>query len=136
MAEKNIQNFEHSELEADIQRLSREIIEKKKNPEYKDFSDKELIKETIRPIINSTAKQAENGNKMPFSSAEKTFLPDYAIGLSDEEKLKVEKLIEAVFHNGLKAITESQKNEASVIDAFHDALTDKLFEELKQKKIL
>lgn len=140
MTEQNTQNFEHKELEADIQRLSKEVLEKRNLPEYKDFSNREIIKETIRPLIRPDEQRAEIENKAVIE-AEKSFLPNYALTLSAEEKLEVEKLIDSIFHKrqGLfKVIAEvkSGKHGAGVTDAFHDSLTEKLIDELEKGKYL
>src|SRR3989338_97974 len=109
MIEQNAQNFKHKELEADMRRLSEEILEKRSLPEYKNFSNKEILKETLRPIIKSDKEQLKPENKIATEMAEKGFLPDYALEFSPEKKLEVEKLIDAVFHKGLKAIDDMRK---------------------------
>ena len=138
MIEQNTQNFEHQELEADMRRLSEEIIEKRNLPKYKDFSNKEIIKESIRPIIKSDAELLKSENKTANEETEKSFLPNYALELPLEKKLEVEKLIDNVFHKGLKAIEDARKHnyDAEVVDAFHDALAGKLSEELEKRKLI
>ena len=140
MIEQNAQNFEHKELEADMQRLSKEILEKRNLPEYKDFSNKEIIKETIRPIIKQDAKLLKPENKTADEEAEKSFLPDYALDFSPEKKLEVEKLIDEVFHKGklFKAIknVKNHNYDPNVVDAFHDALAGKLSVELEKRKLI
>ena len=138
MIEQNAQNFEHKELEADMRRLSEEILGKRNLPEYKDFSNKEIIKESIRPIIKSDLELSKPENKTANEETEKSFLPDYALELPIEKKLEVEKLIDEVFHKGLKVI-EGLKNHnysPNVVDAFHDALAGKLSIELERRKLI
>ena len=137
MAEQNTQNFEHQELEADMQRLSREVMEKRNLPEYKDFSNKEIIKETIGQIIKPDTERLKIENK-DIVETEKTFLPDYALELPPEKKLEVEKLIDSLFHEGLKAIDDVRKHnyDAEVVDTFHDALSGKLSDELEKRKLI
>lgn len=141
MIEQNTQNFEHKELEADMQRLSREVMEKRSQPEYKEFSNKEIIKETIRPIIKSDTKSLREENSAAIES-EKDFLPDYALEFTAEKKLEVEKLIDNVLHKGLKAIQDFKENvkkgkyNAEVVDAFHDSLAGKLSDELEKRKLI
>ena len=138
MIEQNTQNFEHKELEADMRRLSEEILEKRSLPEYKNFSDKEILKETLRPIIKSDTEQLKREDKIVTEKTEKNFLPDYALELPSEKKLEVEKLIDAVFHKGLKAIDDMRKYryDAEIVDAFHDALVGKLSDELEKRKLI
>ena len=127
-------NFEHSALEADIQKLSREISQKRNLPENKDFSDKELIKQSIQPIIspNMEARQSQQNQ-----NAVNQILPDYLNNSPSEIKLEVEKLIEQTLHQGIeKTIKDAAKSSAFVLDAFHDVLVDKLHEELQKRKLI
>ncbi len=134
--ELNSQNIEHKVLEADIERLSKEIAEKKNLPEYKEISEKELIKQVLQPII----KQGTNDKKQVISENEKTkeiVLPDYLKDSPAETKLQVEKLIDSVFHQGIdKVVKIAKQTNPFVLDAFHDALTDRLYEELKNRKLI
>ena len=117
MIEQNAQNFEHKELEADMQRLSKEILEKRNLPEYKDFSNKEIMKEKMRQIIKQDAELLKPKNKTANEEAEKSFLPDYALEFSSEKKLEVEKLIDEVFHKGelFKAIKNVKKTTKTIL---------------------
>ncbi len=130
------QDFEHSALEADIERLSKEIAEKKNLSEYKGITEKELIKQTLQPLIKPRAPVAPSVTKQA-PSTEETILPDYLKDSPPEIKLQVEKLVDSVFHQGIeKTVKEAQKGSAFVLDAFHDALTDKLYEELKKRGLI
>lgn len=137
MSDVNLQNFEHSALESDIERLSKEIAEKRNLPEYKGLSEKELIKQTLQPLVKQPLTQPSQPATQPTVSAEETILPDYIKDMPAETKLQVEKLVEAVFHQGIeKTVKEAAKAGAFVLDAFHDALTDRLYDELKKRKII
>lgn len=138
MLEQNSQNFKHEFLDADMERLGNEIAEKRSMPEHKELTDKELVKQYLAPIVkNYSSGQAPALINKQTEGSENIILPDYLKDASPEIKFEVEKLIDMVFHQGLyKAVSEAKKHDALVIDAFHDALTDKLFEELKQRKIL
>ncbi|MCL5004423.1 MAG: hypothetical protein M1170_00545 [Patescibacteria group bacterium] len=134
--ELNSQNIEHKALEADIERLSKEIAEKRNLLEHKDLSDRELVKQTLHPIIKQTAVQPQAAASQP-SSAQSSVLPDYLQDSSTDVKLQVEELIDLTLHQGIeKAVKAAGKTNAFVLDAFHDALTDKLHGILKQKGIL
>ena len=137
MAEVNQQNFEHSILEADIERLSKEIAEKRNLLEHKNLSDRELIKKSLEPMI----RQVPVNNLQPTTDDRQQIsnqvLPNYLKDSPLEIKLQVEKLIDAFLHQGIKkTIKEAQKGGGFVLDAFHDALTDKLHEELKKRKLI
>lgn len=138
MPELNPQNIEHSALEADIERLSREIAEKRNLPEYKELSEKELLRRTLQPLIKQPPLQSGQPSVAQSTApVRETILPDYLKEMSNEIKLQVEKLIDSAFHQGIEK-TAKQAGQAGdfVLDAFHDALTDKLYEELKKRKLI
>jgi hypothetical protein len=140
MPEANQQNFEHSILEADIERLSKEIAEKRNLLEHKGLSERELIKKSLEPMIrqqSSVSSQQSDVSGQLLSDVGSQILPNYLKDSPVEIKLQVEKLIDLVFHHGIiKVAKEAQKNGGFVLDAFHDALTDKLHEELKKRKLI
>lgn len=146
MPDINHQNFEpfesaqgkHSALEADIEKLSKEVAEKRNLPEYKELSEKELVKEHLRSIIKPPITGGEKPVvKSQEPSAVSEILPDYLKDSTAEIKLQVEKLVDLVFHQGLeKTVKEAKKTRPFILDAFHDALSDKLYEELKKRKMI
>lgn len=128
----NNKNFEHGTLEADIEKLSKEIGEKKNLLEYKKITERELIKQTLRPMI----KSSQPTQSIP-SGTQSQILPDYLASASDEIKFQIEELVDLLFHQGIeKVIKRAQRASPFVLDAFHDALTDKLHEELKKRKLI
>lgn len=131
--------FNYNTLEKDIERLSKEVIEKKNLEENKENPERDIIKQAITPLIfqvkNQQVKKINDSHAE--NSGEETFLPDYLKESPMEIKLQVEKLVESVFDNGLeKTIKKATALNAFVLDAFHDALTDKLYEELKMRKLI
>lgn len=137
--EINQQNFEHNVLEADIERLSKEIAEKRNLLEHKNFSEKELIKKSLEPVIRrmpSVSGQQSNISGQT-SVVNSKILPDYLKNLPTETKLQVEQLIDLTFHQGIeKVISRALRASPFILDAFHDALTDKLHKELKNRKLI
>ena len=128
--------FNHNTLEDDIKLLGREVAEKKSEPESKDLSEKEIIKRTIAPFINQPPASGTNPQTQTILE-EESFHPDYLKDSPAEIKLQVEKLIDNVFHIGLrKAAAEARKKTPFLLDSFHDSLADKLHEELKKRKLI
>jgi hypothetical protein len=137
MPEINHQNFEHKALEADIERLSREIKEKRNLPEYKELSDKELIKKSLESITNLTPSTSQPAVKNQSSTTSSQILPNYLKDVPAETKLQVEELVDSLFHQGIeKVIARARRASPFILDAFHDALVDKLYEELKKRKLI
>lgn len=131
------QNIGHSALEADIKRLSREIAEKRNLPEYKEVPERELIKQTLQPLVKQPSIQPSKPTTQPAAPAEESIIPDYLKDSPPEIKLQVEKLVDSVFHQGIeKTVKEANQAGPFILDAFHDALTDKLYDELKKRNLI
>lgn len=135
MSDINSQKFEHSALEADIEKLNKEIESKRNLPEYKEKTDKELIKQSIRPLI-----YPQNGQKSSMSDqavVQQAIFPKYFQDLPAETKLQIERLIDLTFHSGVeKTINRAKRASPFILDVFHDILVDKLYDELKKRKII
>lgn len=128
--------FNHNTLEKDIERLSREISEKKNLPENKDLSQLELVGEVIKPMFKAAMTQTQ-ASGTGTSQDEDSGLPSYLSDSPEETKLEVGKLVDSVFHQGLtKTLAKAKKSNPFVLDAFHDALANKLYAELKKRKLI
>lgn len=126
------ENFKE-EIESDIKKLAEEINRIKLKAEMNHISEQELIKKSLSaltPIPKTNQNQTQNQSSGP--------LPSYTQSFSPEIKLEIEYLLHMAFNDGIfKALKEAQKSKSPVIlDAFHDALTGKLYEELKKRNLL
>jgi hypothetical protein len=138
--------FNLNTLEQDIERLSREVREKQNLPENKNLSQREVVKQAIQPLVKSPGLESRLARahvappaQAPTQTApeEQSVLPGYLENSPAELKLKIEQLIDEVFRKGLEeAIEDARKAGPFVVDAFHDALTDKLHEELIKRKLI
>jgi hypothetical protein len=143
-------NFDQSAVEAEIRQLSQEIDAKRKLLEsqkgvYEESGsgDKELVRtalaEKIFPpsagsgqVATTTEPQAQQ--TAPAKKADSG--ASYLDSLDEDTVASVNLLVGAVFTGGLKnAISKAQVQTPYILDAFHDALTDKLYEELKSRKL-
>jgi len=126
----------HAELEREIQELSGRI-ERGVEPE--------TLKETIRkrmgekiygaPPEKSTEVIGQKLPSAPPSSAGP--LPSYASDAPADVKLKAEVLLKLAWDKGITAaVREARKADPLTIDIFHDAITEKLYEEFKSRGIL
>lgn len=133
MPEISKPKFEHSALEGDIQRLSQEVAERqnKIETEHPTEAVREVLREKIYPQPAAPAPHA------PASQNASPILPAYLQKESPEVRLKIEELIDLTFHQGLdKAIAEAGQYGPFVLDALHDALTSKLYSELKSRGLI
>lgn len=134
MAEQVQPKFEHASLEQDIKRLSVEI--KERGLEKSRGGVMTIVKEQSAPEMPvglSGRPELPTAPPLPQNPA----LPNYLQNEPSQTKLKVEKLLDLAWHSGIKrAAMEARDSGPIVLDAFHDALTDKIYNELKQKGLL
>lgn len=134
--------FEQRQIEQDIARLTAELEEKKKQLGLEVESKEE--REVIHQVIGEKIQQAPHPHAQqhtqkivatPLDDDEE--LPDYLKHTPLEVKHEVHALIQHALRHGIeKAATEAKKHGSFILDAFHDALVDKLYQELKHRKLI
>lgn len=126
--------FEHTALEKDIERLAAEVKGRvsEETPEARKEAVKAVVGEKIQVGLPPTPEAAP-----PFTAPQSSFLPNYLQTETKYAKLNVEKLVDLAWHKGINAaVKEAKKLGPLYIDALHDALTDKLYSEFKNKGLL
>jgi hypothetical protein len=125
--------FEHAALEADIKRLAQEIQETRGiNPE----NVKEAVREKLHDRFYAPNQNANQATTTANSSGDtaSSVLPGYLQSAPADIKYHVEKLIDFAWHEGIfKAIKKAREDDPLILDAFHDALTDKVYDALKTR---
>ncbi len=117
--------FEQPAIEKDIERISKELWEHREKMPDKNISEREIV----RSVIGERIK-----NVQPAPSKGSSVLPKYLESESSEIKTKVEELVAVAFREGLDfSINEAKKFGPFILDALHDALTSKMYDELKNK---
>lgn len=130
------ETFEHSALEQDIQRLSTEIKERGLAEKGKE-GVMTIVKEKSAPEMPIGSSGRPELPAMPPPTPLNPALPSYLQNEPAQLKLKVEKLLDLAWHQGIrKAAIEARDSGPIILDAFHDALTDKIYNELKKKGLL
>jgi hypothetical protein len=118
-------------LESDMDRLAGEIAKHRENPETKGADPKEVIKNALRAMASVPAAPAAP------SDAGNQSLPAYVNAAPPASKAEVEHLLETAFKDGIaKANALAAQSNPFVLDAFHDALTGKLYPELKKRNLV
>ncbi len=133
-----VQNF-HEGLEQGLERLTANIQSTKEKPEARDWSEREIVKQSVRSLASGVQTPAPSQPVGKDEQKKQSFLPGYLDGDSAAPQVKseVERLINLALHENLeKALKESKRHPAFVQDAFHDALADKLLPELKRRKMI
>ena len=129
-----------SNLEQEIHLLEQEIAAKREELEKKSGMQVEE-REALRHVGGEKIHGAGAIPKVRPSEDTKvgplTGIGSYLDSLDPASVAKVNDLIDRVSEQGIaKSIEEAKKQEPFILDAFHDALVDKLHEELKQRGIV
>ncbi len=133
------EGFETSNLEHEIEELSKEIENKREVLEREKGIVEE--KEILRHVVGEKLGKAETSTQEPEPSEPTSIKPargeSYLDTLDEDSQGSVNELVEYIPKKGLaNAIEEAKKREAFIIDAFHDVLVDKLYDSLKEKGLL
>ena len=144
------ENTTTGSIEAEIAQLSRQIEEKRRILESRHgiIEGKELVRHVVAEKIGEAMGQAVTAAAAsdpqaatptpatPTSSTSPT-TPTYLDTLDDDAVLKINGLIQALFENGIeKTIKTVVEEDPFILDAFHDALVDRLYDELKKHKVV
>ncbi len=140
-------------IEQEIEALSREIEIKRRALEAErgvvaaesGAGDKEILraalaeKLTSAPAVSPSPTPPAAGTTIPAAApasrpaASKS--TSYIDDLDEVTAGKVNALIQQVFAQGIeKTLSAARAEDPYVMDAFHDALTDRLYDELKKRK--
>jgi hypothetical protein len=133
---KNV-NFEQAPFERDFQKFSKEVKEHQIKNKIENIQESH-VKDVLVSGFNYRGTSSRGAPKTQKSVLdEKNILPDYLISEPSQVKEKVEQLINMTFSEGIeKSMKRAEKSGPFILDAFHDALTSKLYEELKKRGLL
>ncbi len=128
-------SFEQNPFERDFQSFSKEI------KEHQEKNKIENLQEThVKDFLKSKTPSVQPAVAQPTQTKqlnESDTLPDYLMSESNEIKGRVENLLALAFQDGLEsAAKEAAKSGPFILDAFHDALTSKLYAELNKRGLL
>jgi hypothetical protein len=140
---ENLNWNKSKDLESEIAMLSEQIDAKRSllEAERGIVSDHEVLKETVAEnffadteLNKSGTAEAPGLNIKPTVTKPST---SYLDSLDDEAVSQVNILVQMVSDKGIrKTVAYAVSNSPFILDAFHDLLVDKLYEELKSRKIL
>lgn len=123
-------------LEQDIRRLEQRL--KTLREQKEKIAPREVLKHYLAEKTGGAPGQlvvTPPPSPTPPESAE--YLPGYLKEYDDEVKSTVRQLIQTAWQKGIEAAAaDARKHGPFVMDAFHDALVDKLYDQLKKRGIL
>lgn len=140
---ENLNWNKSKDLETEIAMLSEQIDAKRSllEAERGIVSDKEVLKETVAEnffadteLNKSGGSEAVGLNIKPSAVSQTT---SYLDSLDDESTTQVNTLVQMVSDKGIKkTVAYAVSNSPFILDAFHDLLIDKLYEELKSRNLM
>lgn len=112
--------------------------ERVENPEAAHKSDKEILSSILARHAQEASHSSAPASASPAPSQDDNNLPSYAKELPDAAKVQVEHLVTLAFEKGIvEGIAQARAaKDPYVMDAFHDALSEKLAAVLKAKNLL
>lgn len=127
-------NIERPLPEADIAKVMEKAAEHAASPEGKEMKGEDLIRRSIASVTGAAVVPTPMSEKDNLADNP---LTDYALTAPKEIKEKIEELLQVAASNGMVEATEKAKKASPfVLDAFHDALTAKLYPFLKDKGLV
>jgi len=119
----------HSEINELEGRLAEKRALEERRKEAADKHDKEIIREIIKEKIEKPIQAEPTGKISPTVPAKKTIIKKAKAIKGEEKKRQIQLLTDLAFEKGVAHATEvAQKLEDPyILDEFHDALTDELY---------
>ena len=112
--------------------------ERAENPEVAHKSDKEILSSILARHAQEVPSAASPaGAVAPAQQQRDDSLPSYAAQMPDDAKVQVEHLVALTLEKGIGAgMAHAKSLDPFAMDAFHDALSEKLISVLKEKQLL
>lgn len=142
-------NFENN-LEAEIAELSKEIEVKRRilaeqKGVVEEGSEKELVRDALRERImaatttSATSDDDKSDDQVIAARPTTSTAPsrDYLENLDQATIIQVNELIGELAHHSLDTvIRKAVKAPAHILDAFHDTLVNRLYDDLKKRGLI
>lgn len=130
------QQFEtpQNQIEADLHTVGREVKEQIGGSVAPEVTERALVRQSLQPMVKTPAPAVSQQSEV---TATDDMLPTYLQDATPDIKDRVERLVEDAFKHGVAhAATEAQKAGPFIVDALHDALSDRFYEELKRRNLV
>lgn len=132
MSEEQIQA---NQIESDIHRVGQEVRERIGGVPTQEVTERAMVRQSLHPMVQQAPMGATS--QPGRSATDDAMLPAYMKDASFDVKDRVERLVEDAFKHGVEhAALEAQKSGPFVVDALHDALSDRFYEELKKRNLV
>ena len=122
-------------IETDLHRVGQEVRERIGGVPAPEATERAMVRQSLQPLVQQTpaVAQTQPGRSATDDASLPTYMKDASVDIKD----RVERLIEDAFKHGVEhAAIEAQKSGPFVVDALHDALSDRFYEELKKRNLV
>ncbi|TSC89086.1 MAG: Uncharacterized protein G01um10143_467 [Parcubacteria group bacterium Gr01-1014_3] len=127
---------EHLAIEQDIAAISADLKARRGGQARKN-AEQGISKEDMKSAVSTRIESSPAPGASSSSQSSASTLPSYTQNAPEEVRLKIEKLIDLAWHKGIwRAVQEAKNSDPLTLDALHDALTDKIYEEFKKRGLL
>ncbi|MCX7615966.1 MAG: hypothetical protein N2Z68_01025 [Patescibacteria group bacterium] len=135
MPDNNLHNINYEQI----------AQEYKENLQRLDAVEKPSEREIIESIVKKKVEEAATLSKATQPSPSLTpqnvsseVFPSYALSAEEDVKEKVKKLIEITLEKGISAGVRLalKENDPYLLDLYHDALVEKVLDELKRRELI
>ncbi|PIR47195.1 MAG: hypothetical protein COV07_00120 [Candidatus Vogelbacteria bacterium CG10_big_fil_rev_8_21_14_0_10_45_14] len=138
--------MEKNAIEAEIAELTKRIEEKRRAIESDSgiVDERELVGSAVRERVSELSPQLGSASVAPATTTAPTddqqtvnvpnaSLPSYLDSLDNASVEKLNVLLQLAVDHGLaKALSQLAREDPFIVDAFHDAIIDRYYEELKK----
>ena len=125
------------ELEQRLKALREQKEQKEPRQVVKDYLVEKTRPKAMPPAAPSLFLKTKPAKTEPELEEEEKDLPNYMKNYDEKTKSTVKRLIQTAWQKGVEsAISQSRQHGPFIVDALHDALVDKLYNQLKARKIL
>lgn len=125
---------QQNKIEADLHKVGQEVREQTGGSVTPEVTERALVRQSLHPMVNAPAGPVPQQGQ---SAVNDETLPPYLHDAAPDVKDRVERLVEDAFKHGVEhAAAEAQKSGPFIVDALHDALSDRFYEELKRRKLV
>ena len=130
----NQPSIAQNKIEADLRRVGQEVKEQTGGSATPEATERALVRQSLHPMVKAPAAAVPQ-REQPAVNDES--LSPYLRDAAPEVKDRVERLVEDAFKHGVEhAAAEAQMAGPFIVDALHDVLSDRFYEELKRRKLV
>ncbi|OJI08632.1 MAG: hypothetical protein COV08_03615 [Candidatus Vogelbacteria bacterium CG10_big_fil_rev_8_21_14_0_10_49_38] len=137
-----MENLSSNALEAEIAALQQKIEEKKnlleqENGIIEEVDEKKLLRDSVNEMFTPSRHTAALAPNVEQTSAVWTGEASYLDRLDGDSAARIKRLIDQLPQVGIaKTVVEAETDGPFVVDALHDLLVDRLYDELKSRGII